>query len=249
MLKINDVYALPYKIIPLTDWILRADWFPELSHLSGLTDHATLQEMQDQKRLEVRQIHQVTHDHTRYNAMYALAFDGANVALLHNGGRDGDDSRDRWVTDRTGYAQVLAYLISMEPTPEIPGIQGYYDPEALHYEESLFHGIGSSAAAALGFPFEPKVEGYTLCPNRRAGLMSSESEDVVFLFAKKGAPEPSEYIRRGGCVMKRGRLIPREEIEMVNPRMNLVNDEHGEDRVYSYLECEKPDGEVLIVSV
>jgi len=89
MLEIKELYNLPYKALSLTDWVLRDDWFPELSASLTCFNSEVLEVLQAEARLQVRELVNVYGDGYRVTEMHTLWFDGEPVFIVQNAGRGG----------------------------------------------------------------------------------------------------------------------------------------------------------------
>ena len=238
MLKLRDIYNLPTTTLSLTDWVLRRDWFPEIDSYH-LETTEVLELLAAENRLEVRQVLHRNIDGRRYVWMNTLWFDGKPVAIVQNAGREGDDHRRRWVTDRESFNQLLAYLLSRAPLPEV---DEFADPDEERYEEEVFHFYGDNYAPQFGFQCEPRREDVQVIPNR-GDILPSFGQDHYLVQLRKGAPDIPRFIRRGGSVLELVRLLTRDELDNQNPRVNAVNDAAGIDRVYLYKPGVRPPNE------
>lgn len=146
-MKVKTVYTLPATPIALTDWVLRDDWFPEISVTSNLgTD--VLEELEKEGRLKVKCLVDFYIDYRRYAAMHTVWFDELPVFIVQNAGREGDDHFNRWVTDLPRYLQLLGYLQSKIPL-EIRFEAT--DPEKEVFPEEIFRFYGMDFSDQVGY--------------------------------------------------------------------------------------------------
>ncbi len=236
MLTLNEVYALPGKPVPLTDWVLRQDWFPELG---GIWRDSTevLEAMERDARLTVSQLMDDYIDGRRTRAMHTLRFDGKPVAIVQNAGREGDDHRKRWVTDREVYAELLAYLCKQ--MLEAGDSDDFADPTQPLYEEEVFHFYGDDHAARFGYESEPRRKDVLVIANERS-VCPTLPTDHLLVFLKAGVEDVPEFVRRQAFVMQKVRQLTEQELLEGNPRIVEVNKQDGIDRVYLFRPCKRP---------
>lgn len=243
MLQLKDIYCLPANTLNLSDWVLREDWFPELSNVLPSLGSAEFDEMENENRLHVRQlINNSTDGGYRVALMHTVWFDDQPVFIVQNEGRSGRDHVKRWVTNNEKYGALLAYIISKAAVPS-----GNYDlisPDAWVYEEDVFHLYGQDFAEQFGYKTEPKTPGYMLL-NDPERIVPGADPSKVLAGVSKDVPQAHPYIRRGGFVMRLERDISKEELDS-NPLLmgSLEGTEYN--RYVWYVPAPRPENEPVI---
>lgn len=252
MLKLKDIYALPAKKLSFQSWdsvSLRSDWFPEISGLEwGLTD-AVRAALDAEGRFETREVGYHQADHRRFAFMGTLWFDGHPVVIVQNGGREGDDHKARWITDRERFFALCAYLQS-KLEPDVAD-QDIYDPETAVYEDDLLCFYGQDFGTSLGYPPEPKVDGFMLLQLRDLGhhLAAADlSENRIFIAVKPEVPEVAPYLRRGSYLMRQTREAVAEDFTPEAPVYPYLK-EQGYTRFYWYQPCVSHPADEKVISM
>lgn len=207
MITLNNVYALPRTLVKLTDWILRADWFPEVPDLEQALSSELLELLEKEGRFTVERVAEEHHDHRRYAQLHTLCFDGAPIALVQNAGREGDDHRRRLITDAHRFIELCHYLqthaVDRERYARI--YADTVDADTPMYEEEVSAFYGTDLLAEKGYPKVPRTEGFFILSATRLDLplpAGLEGLGEIFLVGS-AAPNPPEYIRRGAFVLRR----------------------------------------------
>ena len=240
MLKLKDIYALPAKKLSFQAWdsiSLRSDWFPEIANLEwGLTDLARA-ELDGEGRFETREIGYHQADYRRFAFLGTLWFDGHPVAIVQNGGREGDDHKARWITDRERFFALCAYLQS-KLAPDVAE-QDIHDPESVVYEDDLLCFYGQDFGTALGFPPEPTTEGFLLLRLRELWHhVATQDLDQGWLFiaVKPEIVEVPAYLRRGSYLMRQVRAATPADFSSDAPMYPHLM-EQGYTQFYWYQPC------------
>lgn len=241
MLQLKALYAVDTPALSLTDWVLRADWLPEVEGLEWGITTELLETLEAEGRLKVKCLVHKYHDHRRFAAMHTLWFDGKPVMLTQNAGREGDDFKQRWITDTEAFVGLCSYLRSRLATDVHP--EDTVDPEALIYEDEIFKFYGEDFAAEFGYQCEPVTEGYQVYAQIKQ-ILPQVDQDLYLVEARAGLDMP-EYIRRRGCVLKKERPVSEEE-HASNPRIREVCEESGYPQIYLYRGCERPENAVVL---
>lgn len=236
MLTLNDIYALPGKPIALTEWVLRADWFPELGSVwqdsSGVLDALAAA-----GRLTVTEIINDYIDGRRIVTMHTLRMDGKPFMVVQNAGREGDDHRRRWVTDEEAFHQALHHL-TMHMAEQDGNTTDLVDPEAPQFVDEILCFYGMDFTARLGFDAEAKRTDILML--QAADVFPTAERGQVVVFTKKDAPPLAETIRRGGRVYARLCGLSRSEIQSHNPRVIEMCKEDGYASVELYRPAARP---------
>lgn len=242
MLEIKELYNLPYKALSLTDWVLRDDWFPELSASLTCFNSEVLEVLQAEARLQVRELVNVYGDGYRVTEMHTLWFDGEPVFIVQNAGRGGSDHRKRWVTDSARYWALLAYLFSKCCTSD--EAFDSVDPSTQVYEEEVFCFYGQDFSAQFGYAVEPRAPGYCLM-GHATSLVPGAGTDWVLAMLDKAVAQPHPYIRRGACVLQLSRALTQAELDS-NPRLTQSLEGTSFDRYVWYVPASRPDNETVL---
>lgn len=90
------------------------------------------------KRVEFKCYKYFNFDGRRFWRLAGVYFDGKPVMITQNAGREGDDHRERFITDHAHYTQMVAYLMTLNQAKfekpadvvgiddEIPGLTEFY---------------------------------------------------------------------------------------------------------------------------
>lgn len=241
MLQLKAVYAIDAPVLALTDWVLRPDWLPEVEGLEWGITTELLETLEAEGRLKVKRLVEKYHDHRRFAAIHTLWFDGKPVMLTQNAGREGDDFKQRWITDTETFVVLCSYLRSRLATDVSQ--EDTVDPEALFYEEEIFQFYGEDFASQFGFQCEPVTDGYQV-HSQIQQILPQVARDLYLVEARAGLEMP-EYIRRRGFVLKKERPVSEEE-HASNPRIREVCEESGYPQTYLYRGCDRPENTVVL---
>jgi hypothetical protein len=95
----------------------------------------------DMERVEVRYYAAHDYDGRRVWVMFSVWLDGKPFMICQEAGREGDDYKDRLITDAALYAEAVLYLHSLyeypeddptardviDPDEDVPGLEAFYD--------------------------------------------------------------------------------------------------------------------------
>lgn len=241
MIKIKDVYALPSNVRDLTDWCFREEWVPEVFNTFQISSEL-FEILSKENRLVVKTLINENYDGERIAEMHTLWFDEKPFAIVQAAGRSGCDHRARWITDQATYVALVGYLLKHLHDTNVFMPSDVVDPEAEVFEEELLSFYGKDFAKNLGIESEPRRRDVLLLANERS-LVPGLPTDMYLVMLKVGAPDVADYIRRGSYVLKKHRLLTKEELLEKNPRVVEVNDSDGRDRVYLFEPCARPVNE------
>lgn len=243
MIKLSTVYTFPAQPIKLADWLLRADWFPEVEALEWSLSTEILETLDAEGRLSIRRVfHHDCGDSYRYAEMHAVWFDDKPVMLVQNAGRSGDDVKRRWITDRNGFEAICHYLRQHLGTTV--NDDDVYDPDSLVYEEDILELYGVDFGTAVGYPSEPAKEGLMLLGKAHEFFEKGDST-LYFAMAKPGFGEMPQYIRRGGYVMTLVRELSAEDYQD-RPNFREVCEKDGYTQLFWYQHCERPADATIV---
>lgn len=241
MLKLKDVFALPGTPIDLT-WGLRSAWFPEIESYGSAIDGDAGVEIQAEGRMQALCIFERNFDGDRFADMHAISFDGKPVMVVRDGGRSGQDFKDRIVIDEAAFVSLCRYIRQKQGT-EVAA-EDLASPDKMVYPEELFNFYGGTDfAAELGYVVEPRVEGFQLCAHSER-VIPRCNPDHVLVEARPDIQMP-QYIRRNGYVMQRLRSLTDEELER-NPLVIPHGIETGFTQRWWYAQCERPEDAVIV---
>ncbi len=241
MLKLKEIYALEGKTCALTDWVMRDEWFPELSN--GVSSGPLLDVLQSEGRIQVKELANPYIDGNRVAELHTVHFDGEPVLIVQQAGRSGCDHRKRWVTDAPRYFALLGYVLS-KTSSEDSNFE-FADPEKLVYPEEVLCFYGHDFAKNFGIDIEAKAPGYQLFPHVENLVPGCDPSRI--LAQVTAGLTPSSYIRRDECVMQLDVALTREELDS-NPRLEATLEGDKNNRYFWYRRCERPqDAPVLKV--
>lgn len=236
MLTLNDIYALPGKPIALTEWVLRADWFPELGSV-WQDSSDVLDALAAAGRLTVTELICDNIDGRRYVSMHTLRLDGKPFMVVQNAGREGDDHRKRWVTDKEAFQQALSHLtVHMAETDD--EVADLVDPGAPMWVDEVLFFYSTDFSGRFGFEAEAKRTDILML--RACDVFPTADPNQVVVFVKADAPPLADTIRRGGHVYSRLAGLSRSEIQSHNPRVIPMCKEDGYDSVLLYRPAARP---------
>lgn len=93
------------------------DFVPEVGDVgAGFLDFVST----TSPKVEIRIIKHVDFDYRRFWRLAVVVFDGVNVMITQNAGREGDDHAHRFILDENAYRALLGYLTSMPRKPKEP---------------------------------------------------------------------------------------------------------------------------------
>lgn len=235
MLKLKDVYALPGKPIPLTDYILSDTWIPEVPDLAYSMEYAALAAMDEEGILTVRELVFQYNDGDRTAGMYTLWFNGAPVAIVQEAGRGGRDHNKRWITDANLFFMLCQYLRTKLSDGTLEA--DVHDPETLVYPEEIFNFYGQKFGDQFGYPAEAVTKGFLLLFKN----VIPDVDQALLLVTAEAKFEPMpEYIRRDEHVMKLVRKVNEEELAR-NPRVAAGCADDGHTQIYWYSQVTRPE--------
>lgn len=240
MLKLKDVYDIPGTPIDLT-WGIRSAWIPEVESYGETVDGEASKEIQSEGRLIIRCIIERDFDGDRFADMHTIFFDGEPIMIVRDAGRGGRDFRDRTITNADGFA-LMCHYIRQKMNAEAPE-SDLASPDKEVYAEAIFNFYGTDFATGLGFSVEKKTKGFHLYPNAERIIPDSDLNLImVTALTKLAMPE---YMRRGGCVIKRLRALTDEELDR-NPLVRSLGAETGHTQQWWFENCERPENTVIV---
>lgn len=246
MLKIKELYTLPFKPVDLTSWVLEATWFPEMPDVMEYVGHESLEWLQLEGRLQVRELVNDYIDGSRTRTMHTVWFDNAPVFIVQAGGRGSRDHFKRWVTDTTQLWALLRYLqqhLVKEASNDA------IDPEKLVYEEEVFTVYGEDVSERFGYKREVRVPGYLVLSGPPQNFVATQVEPWwTLVLVTKEAWEPAKFIRRDEFVMQLLRPLTAEEWAS-NPNLEDSGSKKGLERGFWYGPVKRGDVTEAIVSV
>lgn len=243
MMTFRQLFDLPRTPAPITSWEFSSYWFPEIAGLWS-TDDAVIEQIVADGRIRISNVVDERYEGDRFATMSLLRFDGEPLLVRQEAGRGGRDHRRRWVLNRTQAMVAARYLASlMLSAATMDDSEEVVDPDELQFPERLLSFYGTDHQEIFGIPVAAKnhtEKSVMLMPNDR-GLLGTFPHDQTIVLVQAGHPAPAEFIRRGGCVMRRSRRLTKHEIETENPRMSQHNEETGVGQVYLYADCARGD--------
>lgn len=245
MLKLKELYELPFQPANLFDWVLRDDWFPEIDSLTSRLSRDVLEALTQEGRLEVRNLVHDYIDGSRFRSMVTVWFDGQPVFIVQNAGRGGDDWRNRWVTDAPRYWALVSYLLSM--FAKLEQSDDFVDPDAEVYEEEVFLLYGEDVAERFGYQSEPRAKGYLLLHDGK-NIVPGAPAGLHLVMLCNSVTEPAPFIRREACVMELRCALSAAELAS-NERLEAAAQEEGGARYFWYKPVKRPEDSVKVLSV
>ncbi len=119
-ISLATLYGWGYNHVPEIDW-----------------DEAADEELKNE-RVTVRIVKHHNYDWRRFWRLASVWLDDKPVMIIQNAGREGDDHHARFVTDSEAYREMVEYIISLFPKPQmkyvetidanenIPGLTRFY---------------------------------------------------------------------------------------------------------------------------
>lgn len=107
MITAKEVYALPYESETNELWSLKGcyyDFLPEID------DSLYSVNPEENTRLKIKVLKDFDFDGRRFWRLQTLWFDDKPVMIMQNAGREGDDHRERFVTNKQLYLEVVEYV-------------------------------------------------------------------------------------------------------------------------------------------
>lgn len=130
----NQIYALPYESAQTED---HYEWgqghFPEL-------DAYLYEGFEPTPLVEFRTVKYVYIDGRRYWSLRTVWYQGHPVMILQNAGREGDDHKQRFITDGSRFAHMLEYIRSKH-IPSESFTSDYVDPDLDNPSLTSFYGM------------------------------------------------------------------------------------------------------------
>lgn len=243
MIKIREIFNLPSTPVDLKEdfFTLKGTWVPEISHLVPDYDAKIAEEVAKDGRMAINTVVFDNIDGERYAMLCTVHFDNKPVLIVQEAGRSGRDYFNRWVVDLPSYSEMLVYLASKMAKADEIRMVDVIDLDAEIYPELILDFYGKSYVEKFGFKADEVLQGVTFLQNRR-GLLGHLSSDLCLLFMRDYSGEAPEYIRRGGYVLKKVRLVPVDEIAENNKQMHSNLDNYPDKRVYVYEEAKAMKG-------
>jgi len=78
------------------------------------------------KRIEIHYFKDFCFDGRRTWTLAGVKFDGEFIMIIQNAGREGDDYTERFITNKDGYPDMVAYIASLIPPDDLTD-QSYAD--------------------------------------------------------------------------------------------------------------------------
>lgn len=107
MITAKEVYAIPYESETNELWSLKGyyyDFLPEID------DSLYSVNPEENTRLKIKVLKDFDFDGRRFWRLQTLWFDDKPVMIMQNAGREGDDHRERFITNKELYLEVLNYI-------------------------------------------------------------------------------------------------------------------------------------------
>ena len=243
MLQLKTLYSLPVSSMPLTDDMLRGDWFCEVGDLRDNLDEDILDELRRENRLMMCDLLNNSSNGHCSLLMYSVWFDDEPVMVVQASGREDSNFSRRMITDPKRL-EALSLYIRSKLDIEVAS-HDVVDPEAFFFEEELFKFVGSiDYGAQYGYPCQPRVEGYQLLPDAYR-VLNAGPKDMHFVAAQAGLEMP-QYMRRHLCVLEKVRAASDAELT-TNPRVLPHYHQEGFTQFCWYRECPTPMNQPIVV--
>lgn len=235
MIKLKEIYAFPVlKLMLFSECVVGGEWFPEVPEIGESFDMPVLNTLDAEKSLSVNQVYFSCEDGERTIEMYTVYYHGMPVMIVQKAGRGGEDFFRRFVTNATGYGEVVDYLRNaFNKTTE-----DCFDPEADRYIDDVLSIYGNDVSEQFGLLPEPKVDGLLILHVSREEL---KKESCIILCVEAFVGEVPKWWRKGSKVFETGSLMTHEERKRIK-RYSLVNDANKNVRVYWAKPATAPDG-------
>lgn len=107
MITAKEVYQLPSQSETSELWSLKGyyyDFLPEID------DELYSVKPEDNKRLKIKVLKEFDFDGRRFWRLQTLWIDDKPVMIMQNAGREGDDHRERFITNKELYKEVVNYV-------------------------------------------------------------------------------------------------------------------------------------------
>ncbi|HCH9337301.1 TPA: hypothetical protein PNO69_004497 [Salmonella enterica] len=107
MITAKEVYQLPSQSETNELWSLKGyyyDFLPEIG------DELYSIKPEDNKRLKIKVLKEFDFDGRRFWRLQTLWIDNKPVMIMQNAGREGDDHRKRFITNKELYKEVVSYV-------------------------------------------------------------------------------------------------------------------------------------------
>ncbi|MDO8415192.1 MAG: hypothetical protein Q7S87_03150 [Agitococcus sp.] len=247
MMQLKDVYKIPGKIVPLSEWVISESWIPEVPNWSAGPDcggpsYELLQALTVEGLIQVKQLVNELYEGDRYAAMYTVVFKDMPVAIIQEAGRGGRDHYSRWVTNAPGFWAMCQYL-HFKLAFMVTKVEED-DPEQMIYPEEVFQFYGNYFGTEFGYEKEPITKGFLTMKSEK-GLIPGINPEYVLVTAVKKFNVMPEYIRRGAYVLRKVGPVSEEELAR-NPRVRLVSEEDQHPNIYWYQPASRPIDEPVL---
>lgn len=247
MITLEQIFSLPCTHKRWTEVLVEDNWFPELNF--DLDDEFWA-EVDKANRLSVHELVYKDVDGYRYAAMYLIKFDGEPLLAIQQAGRSGRDHFERWrVASDEQYSKVLQHLNSLKP------LDSRFEDEPTpldkpFFEEQFLHFYGDYWGDQFGIPAQPRVK-MELLPCAELGWKEQANGQNLYLVISRNPDVMlGQFIRRGVCVMEFVKAISREELDEINPRINVVSDSAQKPwQAYLYQKAENWPDDANVLSV
>lgn len=107
MITAKEVYALPYESEINELWSLKGYYYDFLPEIDDPLYSISLDK---NTRLKIRVLKEFDFDGRRFWRLQTLWFDNQPVMIMQNAGREGDDHRKRFITNKELYLKTLDYV-------------------------------------------------------------------------------------------------------------------------------------------
>ena len=122
-MKPTDLYYRPFESKHNTLGHLKGfyyDHLPEIEHdLWGI-------ESEKNEKVTIKEYRNFDFDGRRYWLLASVWYENNPIMIIQNAGREGDDHRRRFVTDKEKYKEMIKYIRTLLESEE--EIEDYFDP-------------------------------------------------------------------------------------------------------------------------
>ena len=122
----NDLYKMESQSVDIGIGMLFGFYFNHIEEMDNLIgDDYSYKHNIDHSiftKIEVRVIKHFNFDGRRFWRLATVWFEGLPIMVIQNAGREGDDHRERFITDPEAFKRMLSYIKSLVPCelPKIP---------------------------------------------------------------------------------------------------------------------------------
>lgn len=207
MITLKDIYVFPViKQAQLTEHSFDISWFPELSDLENTLTYSTLSTIVAEQKLQVNQIFYACEDGERTVEMYSVYYHGNPIMIVQQAGRGGEDFFRRFVTDATGYREMMDYLRHAfnKTTSDC------FSPDSPFYIDDLLTIYGKDVSSQFGLEPEKKLEGFTVLFTGKRGNV--DPGKLYIVFSEGNASEVPDFWRRGSRIFVTAAMLTPDEL-------------------------------------